>query len=206
MADKLFEIPDVPTVDEIKHERETVLSEVARMTQRLSDVLTNPKHQKNEDYRALESGLAQLKAQYVQTTDTLIANTDVLAEMQQENAQLKEANKTLANEAAADTQLFDKTQQERTSRLTCLAEEKAKLSASVKELEAAIAAEQAESDRLDSELEQLKQDSETGAEVVESQNLMDTILREKAEIADLFLELRARKASVIVPRAEVEEE
>ncbi|GAB2022158.1 hypothetical protein RyT2_12320 [Pseudolactococcus yaeyamensis] len=204
MANKLTELSkdtiDEEVVDGIKSEREKILSKVESVSQSLANVLANKKNRKKDDYKALESELVQLKEQYVQSTDVFIENTDLLESMGLENTLLSDTNRALEEEIVTETQLFDKNQREISSNVQQLAEEKEKLAYSLKAIKAEIAVKQVENDRLDKEIAQLRQEnmsmqplSDVQGIESENQRKLTSLLREKAQIADLFINLKTER-------------
>lgn len=142
------------TLSEVSQERENILSEVKRISQALEQVFSNPK---SADYLALQSGLAQLKTQYVQATDELIEQTTLLENVTEEKALPEEP------------QLLIKT------------------------LKAEIAVKQAENDALEQAIQQLKQEKASRQLLHDNQDVSGSFLKEKAEIADLFIGLMNKR-------------
>lgn len=167
-------------------ERESLLSDITRLTHALDAIQGR---QKKEDYIELESDLVQLRDQYVQTTDELAANAVTLTQLEHGNALLSDANMVLANEVASDTQLFDKHQRENASNMAQLKIEKDSLRAQIEAIQAVITFKEAENQALDQSLAALEQTQPCCD--VDPIDRDESLLIEQAEIADLFINLRA---------------
>jgi hypothetical protein len=131
----------------------------------------------------------QLRDQYVQTTDELAANAVTLTQLEHGNALLSDANMVLANEVASDTQLFDKHQRENASNMAQLKIEKDSLRAQIEAIQAVITVKEAENQALDQSLAALEQTQPCCD--VDPIDRDESLLIEQAEIADLFINLRA---------------
>lgn len=180
---------DADRVNQVMLERESILSDIARLTQSLDTIQGR---QKNDDYIALESGLVQLRDQYVQATEELVANAATLKQFEHDNSLLNDANTVLANEVASDTQLFDKNQRENASNMAQLTTEKDRLMAEIEAIQAVITVKESENQALEEALNTLTQAKRCCVPPVDSNtdNQDDSLLREQAEIADLFINLR----------------
>ena len=179
-------IIDADRVAQVMFERESLLSDITRLTHALDAIQGR---QKKEDYIELESDLVQLRDQYVQTTDELAANAVTLTQLEHGNALLSDANMVLANEVASDTQLFDKHQRENASNMAQLKIEKDSLRAQIEAIQAVITVKEAENQALDQSLAALEQTQPCCA--VDPIDRDESLLIEQAEIADLFINLRA---------------
>ncbi|MDD3015721.1 MAG: hypothetical protein PHR41_04415 [Lactococcus chungangensis] len=179
-------IIDADRVAQVMFERESLLSDITRLTHALDAIQGR---QKKEDYIELESDLVQLRDQYVQTTDELAANAVTLTQLEHGNALLSDANMVLANEVASDTQLFDKHQRENASNMAQLKIEKDSLRAQIEAIQAVITVKEAENQALDQSLAALEQTQPCcGVDPIDRD---ESLLIEQAEIADLFINLRA---------------
>jgi len=179
-------IIDADRVAQVMLERESLLSDITRLTHALDAIQGR---QKKEDYIELESDLVQLRDQYVQTTDELAANAVTLTQLEHGNALLSDANMVLANEVASDTQLFDKHQRENASNMAQLKIEKDSLRAQIEAIQAGITVKEAENQALDQSLAALEQTQPCCD--VDPIDRDESLLIEQAEIADLFINLRA---------------
>ncbi|MFZ2347702.1 MAG: hypothetical protein WAY65_01365 [Lactococcus chungangensis] len=179
-------IIDADRVAQVMLERESLLSDITRLTHALDAIQGR---QKKEDYIELESDLVQLRDQYVQTTDELAANAVTLTQLEHGNALLSDANMVLANEVASDTQLFDKHQRENASNMAQLKIEKDSLRAQIEAIQAVITFKEAENQALDQSLAALEQTQPCCD--VDPIDRDESLLIEQAEIADLFINLRA---------------
>ncbi|MFZ2846431.1 hypothetical protein RR45_GL001161 [Lactococcus chungangensis CAU 28 = DSM 22330] len=179
-------IIDADRVAQVMLERESLLSDITRLTHALDAIQGR---QKKEDYIELESDLVQLRDQYVQTTDELAANAVTLTQLEHGNALLSDANMVLANEVASDTQLFDKHQRENASNMAQLKIEKDSLRAQIEAIQAVITVKEAENQALDQSLAALEQTQPCCD--VDPIDRDESLLIEQAEIADLFINLRA---------------
>ncbi len=179
-------IIDADRVAQVMFERESLLSDITRLTHALDAIQGR---QKKEDYIELESDLVQLRDQYVQTTDELAANAVTLTQLEHGNALLSDANMVLANEVASDTQLFDKHQRENASNMAQLKIEKDSLRAQIEAIQAVITFKEAENQALDQSLAALEQTQPCCD--VDPIDRDESLLIEQAEIADLFINLRA---------------
>ncbi|MDN5577583.1 MAG: hypothetical protein WBP35_01500 [Lactococcus chungangensis] len=179
-------IIDADRVAQVMFERESLLSDITRLTHALDAIQGR---QKKEDYIELESDLVQLRDQYVQTTDELAANAVTLTQLEHGNALLSDANMVLANEVASDTQLFDKHQRENASNMAQLKIEKDSLRAQIEAIQAVITVKEAENQALDQSLAALEQTQPCCD--VDPIDRDESLLIEQAEIADLFINLRA---------------
>ena len=179
-------IIDADRVAQVMLERESLLSDITRLTHALDAIQGR---QKKEDYIELESDLVQLRDQYVQTTDELAANAVTLTQLEHGNALLSDANMVLANEVASDTQLFDKHQRENASNIAQLKIEKDSLRAQIEAIQAVITVKEAENQALDQSLAALEQTQPCCD--VDPIDRDESLLIEQAEIADLFINLRA---------------
>ena len=179
-------IIDADRVAQVMLERESLLSDITRLTHALDAIQGR---QKKEDYIELESDLVQLRDQYVQTTDELAANAVTLTQLEHGNALLSDANMVLANEVASDTQLFDKHQRENASNMAQLKIEKDSLRAQIEAIQAVITVKEAENQALDQSLAALEQTQPCCD--VDPIDRDVSLLIEQAEIADLFINLRA---------------
>ena len=179
-------IIDADRVAQVMLERESLLSDITRLTHALDAIQAR---QKKEDYIELESDLVQLRDQYVQTTDELAANAVTLTQLEHGNALLSDANMVLANEVASDTQLFDKHQRENASNMAQLKIEKDSLRAQIEAIQAVITFKEAENQALDQSLAALEQTQPCCD--VDPIDRDESLLIEQAEIADLFINLRA---------------
>lgn len=179
-------IIDTDRVAQVMLERESLLSDITRLTHALDAIQGR---QKKEDYIELESDLVQLRDQYVQTTDELAANAVTLTQLEHGNALLSDANMVLANEVASDTQLFDKHQRENASNMAQLKIEKDSLRAQIEAIQAVITVKEAENQALDQSLAALEQTQPCCD--VDPIDRDESLLIEQAEIADLFINLRA---------------
>ncbi|GHU35430.1 hypothetical protein FACS1894193_00900 [Bacilli bacterium] len=173
--------------DLVKSERDKMLSAIASLTHLLG---SHPEHQKNDDYRVLERDLSQIRAEYIQSADDWIQAADHLEQVEQDNRQLKEANKVLANDVSAETQVFEQNQQEIATSLQQLAVEKEGLYQDLNTVKAAIAKQQAKNDALEQELNALKQAQPYPQVQDEAEQLQASLLSAQAEIADLFIHLK----------------
>ena len=179
-------IIDADRVAQVMFERESLISDITRLTHALDAIQGR---QKKEDYIELESDLVQLRDQYVQTTDELAANAVTLTQLEHGNALLSDANMVLANEVASDTQLFDKHQRENASNMAQLKIEKDSLRAQIEAIQAVITVKEAENQALDQSLAALEQTQPCCD--VDPIDRDESLLIEQAEIADLFINLRA---------------
>lgn len=178
--------------DGVTPENERVLSDDTRITQSLGNIFSSKTRQKNDDYSALVSALAQLREQYIQSTDEFTNNAADLARLEHDNTLLSDANLILVDEVASDTQLYYKNQRDVTSDLCELRKEKESLTSQVRLLKTNVAAKQAENEALDQEIDQIEQMKACPKSMEDSEYLQDLLLREQAEIADLFLHLEPR--------------
>ncbi|AYG00851.1 hypothetical protein [Lactococcus allomyrinae] len=210
MDDKLVEESKdslgVPMPARIEAERASLLMEVKKVTLNFNKVFAQQLARKNDDYTTLQENLAQLEKEYLLSTEAVIANTRVLDKIEKENALLKATNKGLESKIAVNTQNFAKNKQETEIKLKQLSEEKEVLVDNFKKVKEETRVKTTVVSELDQEIQKLKQDRKKQEQFLEQlirekaqiekeyYRLTESVLEEKALIADLFRNAKRVKA------------
>lgn len=188
---------DATFVNVIKSERDKTLLDVEDLTQSLDNLSQVEKYQKNTDFDCLKSDLTQLMDQYLQSTSDLINNTDLVLNLEQDNLTLSEGNDILSHEVSVEMQLIADNQSVTTKTLQELTAEKEALNHRIAAIRTKIEAKQAENQVLELAIAELKQVSSECKPLEKKEILLDPLLREKAQIADLFINLKLSQSEEI---------
>lgn len=216
MDDKLLEQTDFDgnldwgLPEEIGDVQQKLLAEIDESQQKLTNLIAHSDAKQNATYLTLQESVEQLKKDFLNATNELINDETELKMRQNENHELVKSNRVLKKQFSDfQNQALEKAQVRSEQEITELTEEKDALVAQFDQLKKETQALELETPSLEKyRQEQLEKINaqEKDANVLldekkrsegEFDELVQTFIEKKAEVADLFLSARAEKAEIL---------